>query len=224
MGFRVMGDKEEIAEVAAEARGDVGPEHLHRNLGAHAVAFGLAAMHLRDRGCGDRRPEARKGLCHRAFQRLRDDGFGFGLGERRQPILQAFQIARHHDADHIGPGGEKLSELEIGRSEPRQCARQSRTGFGAGALDQPGDAQRELPGRRHQARIDDTKHALTREHEAGAGEPREVGNGRNHKRQPECNATIPPERLCQLTREKPAARIMSANAAGLGNLRIDSTR
>ena len=32
---------------------------------------------------------------------------------------------------------------------------------------------------------------------------------------------MPPDRLCQLTREKPADRIMSANAAGLGNLRIE---
>ena len=32
---------------------------------------------------------------------------------------------------------------------------------------------------------------------------------------------MPPERLCHLTREKPAARIMSANALGFGNLRIE---
>ena len=128
------------------------------------------------------------------------------------------------DADHVGPGGEKLSELEIGRSEPGQRARQPRTGFGAGALDQPRDAQRQLPGRRHQGGIDDAEHAFAREHETGAGQPRDVGHGRNHKRQPECSATMPPEKLCQLTREKPAARIISANAFGFGNLRIDSTR
>ena len=52
----------------------------------------------------------------RAFQRGRDHGFGLGLRERRQPVLQAFEVARQHDADHVGPGGEKLSELEIGRA------------------------------------------------------------------------------------------------------------
>jgi len=58
---------------------------------------------------------------------------------------------------------------------------------------------------------------LAREHEAGAGKPRDMGQGRDHKRQPECSATMPPEKLCQPTREKPAARIISAKAAGRGN-------
>ena len=88
----------------------------------------------------------------------------------------------------------------------------------------PGQTQRELPGRRHQRGIDHAEHAFAREHETGADQPRDVGNGRNHKRQPECNATMPPEKLCQLAREKPAVRIISANAFGLGNFRIDSTR
>ena len=70
--------------------------------------------------------------------------------KRRQPILQAFQIARHHDADHVGSGSEKLSELEIGRAEPRQRARQPRTGLGAGAFDDPRQAQGQLSGWRHQ--------------------------------------------------------------------------
>ena len=42
------------------------------------------------------------------------------LWERRQPVLQAFQIARHHHPDHVGPGGEKLSELDISWPQPRQ--------------------------------------------------------------------------------------------------------
>ena len=224
MRFRIVRDEEEIAEVAAETRGDIGPQHLDRDRLAHAVALDLAAMHLRDRGGGDRRTEADKGLRHRAFQRRRDHGLGFGLRKRRQPVLQAFQVARHRDADHVGPRRQKLSELEIGRTEPRQRARQPRAGFGAGPFDQPRQPQRELSGRRHQARIDDAEHAFAREHESGAGEPRDVGRRRNHKRQPECNATMPPERLCHFTREKPASRIISAKALGRGNLRIDSTR
>ena len=46
----------------------------------------------------------------------------------------------------------------------------------------------------------------------------------HHNRQPEWMATMPPVSGWCDTRRKPAARIMSANAAGLGNLRIDSTR
>ena len=219
-----MRDKEEIGEVAAEARGDVRPQHLHRNRGAHAVALGLAAMHLRDRGGRDRRTEARKGLRHRAFQRGRDDGLGLGLRKRRQAVLQAFEVARHDHADHVGPRGQELPELEISGSEPRQRARQPRTRFGAGALDQPGKPQRELARRRHQAGVDDAEHAFAREHETGARQPRDMRDRRNHRRQPECSATMPPERLCQDTRAKPAPRIISANAFGLGNFRIDSTR
>ena len=224
MRLGVVRDKEEIGEVAAETRGDVGAQHLDGDRFAHAVTLDLAAMHLRDRGCGDRWPEARKGLRHRAFQRCRDHCLGFALRERRQPVLQAFQVARHRNPDHVGPGRQELSELEIGGPEPRQRARQPRAGFGAGPLDDPRQPQRELAGRRHQARVDDAEHAFAREHVSGANKPRDVGRRRNHKRQPECSATMPPERISHFTREKPAARIISAKALGLGNFRINSTR
>ena len=71
MRFRIVRDKEEIAEVAAETRGDIGPEHLDGDRFAYAVPFGLAAMHLGDRSGGHRRAETDKRLRHRAFQRLR---------------------------------------------------------------------------------------------------------------------------------------------------------
>ena len=174
MGFGVVRDKEEIAEVAAEARRDIGPEHFDGNRFALAVARDLATMHLRDRGRGHRWPQARKCLRHRAIQRRCYDSLGFGLRERRQAVLQAFQIACHIDADHVGPGGEKLPEFEIGRPKPRQCARQPRAGFGAGPLDDACKTQRQLAGRRHQRGIDDAEYALAREHKAGAGQPRDV--------------------------------------------------
>ena len=128
------GDPEEIGEVAAEARGDVRPQHLDRNLLPHAVAFDLAAMHLRDRRRRDRGAETRESLIYRAFQRGRDRGFGFGLREWRQAVLQRFEVARHRHADHVGPGCQELAELEIGRTHPLQRARQPRSRFRAAAF------------------------------------------------------------------------------------------
>jgi len=52
----------------------------------------------------------------------------------------------------------------------------------------------------------------------------EVGQACNHKRQPECNATIVALMRWNEARAKPAVRIISANASGRGNRRIDSTR
>ena len=68
------------------------------------------------------------------------------------------------------------------------------------------------------------ENAFAGEHETGAAETNEMRGAGNHKRQPECSATIPPViSLCE-TRAKPAARSMAANACGLGKRRIDSTR
>ena len=51
-----------------------------------------------------------------------------------------------------------------------------------------------------------------------------MGEGGDHKFQPECSATTPPVIGVNETRRKPAASIICAKAFGLGNLRIDSTR
>ena len=68
MRLGVVRDEEEIGEVAAETRSDIGPEHLDGDRLANAVALDLAAMHLCDGSRGDRRPEAGKRLRHRAVQ------------------------------------------------------------------------------------------------------------------------------------------------------------
>ena len=59
---------------------------------------------------------------------------------------------------------------------------------------------------------------------SGMAEAGEVGETRDHNRQPECSATMPPVMRWNETRRKPAARIISANASGRGKRRIDSTR
>ena len=57
------------------------------------------------------------------MQRLAERGcdrrFRFGLRERRHLVLQAFQIARERDADHVGPRRQELAELDISRAELR---------------------------------------------------------------------------------------------------------
>ena len=104
-------------EIDAEAPLDVGPQHLH---GDGLAALGrdhLGAMHLRDRGRGDRRAERRVGLRQRLAERGDDHRLGLGLRERRHLVLQRFQIARQRHADDVGPRRQELAELDVGRPE-----------------------------------------------------------------------------------------------------------
>ena len=224
IGLGLVRDVEEIGEIAAEACGHVGPQHLDGDGPADAVAQHLAAMHLRDRSGRDRRAEAREDVRQWPLERGRDRSFRLGLRERRQAVLKAFEVARHDDADDVRTRCQELTELEIGRAHSRERARNPRAVLDAAALNDARQLQGQLSRRRHQARIDRAEHALARKHERGAHQARNVGDGRDHKRQPECSATMPPERDCQPTRAKPASRIMSAKTVGFGNLRIDSTR
>ena len=47
---------------------------------------------------------------------------GFGQREWGKAVLQILQIARHGYADDVGARGEKLAELQIGRSQACQRA------------------------------------------------------------------------------------------------------
>ena len=220
MRFRIVRDEEEVAEVAAKREATLGRSTLTATGWRTPSCSTSPRCTWAIESGGDRRAETDKRLSHRAFQRRGDHGLGFGLRKRRQPVLQGFQIARHRDADHVGPG--RLAELEAGRAASAPATAAGR--IWRRAFDQPRQPQRELSGRRHETWIDDAEHAFAREHVSGADQPRDVGRRRNHKRQPECNATMPPERLSHFTREKPASRIISANTLGRGNFRIDSTR
>ncbi len=200
------------------------PQDLDGDLAANAILLDLGAVHLGDRGGGHCRAEACKHIGQRAFQRGGDDRFGLGLRERRQLVLQAFEVARHLDADHVGPRRQHLAELDIGRAEPGQRPRQPRAGLGIAALDQPRHAQHEAQRRRQRLRIDHGEGALAGNDKGCAGQAQDMRDRGNHKRQPECSATMPPDIAWWLTRAKPAARIISVKTFGLGNCRIDSTR
>ena len=218
--------KYERIEVGLEAPFDPGAQHLHGDgLPVCLGAMHFSTMYLRDRGRGDRRAELREHLAQRLGERGRNRGFRLGLRERRHPVLQRFQVARQCGPDDIGTRREELAELDVGRAEPRQRGGEldRRTG-GARPLDQPRDLQPEPRGRGQLCRIGEPKHAFAREHEARAREAKEMRDRSDHKRQPECSATMPPLITRCDTRAKPAARIMSANALGRGKRRIDSTR
>src|SRR6202035_6181504 len=104
-------------------------------------------------------------------------------------------------------------------------SRQARVRGAAGApLEQARQPQERPRRNRHGSRIDDADHALAGEHEAGAAETDEMRGSGDHKRQPQCSATMPPVICRYETRWKPAARSMAAKASGLGKRRIDSTR
>ena len=182
-------------------------------------------MHLRDRRGRDRGAERREGLAQRLAERGRDRGFGLGLRERRHAVLQRLEIARERRSDDIGARREELAELHVGRPEPRQRGgKPDRRACGGRPLDQPRDAQSKPRRRGQLRRIGKAEHALAREHETRARETEQMADRRDHKRQPECSATMPPLISRCDTRAKPAARIMSANAFGRGKRRIDSTR
>ena len=70
--LRLCATKKKSARSRRKRRGDAGPQHLDRHRLRTPSALGLGAMHLRDRGRGDRRAEARERLRHAAFQRSRD--------------------------------------------------------------------------------------------------------------------------------------------------------
>ena len=140
-------------------------------------------------------------------------------------VLQPLEIARECDADHVRTRRQELAELDIARPEPRERRRQPASAvLLLGRSIRRARRRRNARRRRQHRRIDDAENAFAGEHETGAAETDEIRGAGNHKRQPECSATIPPVMILWVTRAKPAARSMASKAGGLGKRRIDSTR
>ncbi len=180
-------------EIALQAPLDAGPQDFDGN-DTPLICFNhLGLVHLRDRGRAYGRAERRKGFAQRHAERSFDRSLGFGLRKRRHLVLQRLKVARERDADHIGARGEKLPKLDVSRPEPRQRGGEPQRRTIAGRmLQQACEPQAQPRGRRQRGRINQTQHAFAREHEAGPCQTEEMRRRRNHKRQPECNATMPP--------------------------------
>ena len=142
----------------------------------------LGAVDLRDRGRRDRRTEGGEEVAHRLAERELDRALGLGLRERRHLVLQALEVARERDADHVRARRQELAELHIGGTEPGQRGGQPVGGDLAGRpLDQPRQRERAARRERQRRRVDQGEHALAREHEAGA---REAGRDGRARRSP----------------------------------------
>src|SRR3954452_21821838 len=99
-------------------------------------------MHLCDRSGRDRRAERREQVGQWLTQRNRDGALGVGLWEWRHLVLQRLEVARHLHPDNIRPGCQKLAELDVGGTEPREGRSETVGGDAARwPLDQPRDAQ-----------------------------------------------------------------------------------
>ena len=110
--------EEHVGEVAREAAFDAGPQNLDRDFALAVAVAHPGAMHLGDRSGGHRVAE----LDVEARQRRLEGGFDLRDGDfarrRRHAVLQPFQLRRDLGSDDVGPGREKLAELDVRGAEP----------------------------------------------------------------------------------------------------------
>ena len=156
-----------------------------------------------------------------------DHALGLCLRERRHLVLQRLEIARQRHADHVRPRRQELAELHIAGPEPGERGRQGgwRRRLARRPLDQPRRPIRRRA-RGSGSRVVSTSANTPSRASTNPARPRRTrcDQTRDHNRQPECSATMPPVMRWNDTRRKPAARIISANTSGRGKRRIDSTR
>ncbi len=206
---------------------DPWPQHLHRDLAAIDEGRGMG---LGQGGRADRLAEIGEDLIEGLVEGGGDDGAGLVGGEGRQLILQPRQIVRERPAEHVRPGGEHLTELDGHGAETFQGPRQPlprptppRLRAGEGPQGRRGE-----PDARRQDRVElaGDQGVGAHQHPARAEEASKGGDIAHRARvtQPWCRAATPPVKLVQVTRSKPASRIIWAKVTWSGNRRMLSTR
>ena len=111
MGRRPFVCRDVLRQPLADARA----QHLDGDLPPLA---GHRAVDLRDRRRADRhRVDLRVDVGHRPFEAAGDLRLDRREGHRRQAVLQRQQVARRLLADEVGPGGERLAELDRRRAD-----------------------------------------------------------------------------------------------------------
>src|SRR5580698_9710214 len=114
-----------------------------------------------------------------------------------------FQRPRHLYADDIGPRRQHLAKLDIGGSQSLKRAAKTHTGIGTTMAE-----RQRRPGQKA----------------SGMQQAQRTGQNTHQRRQAECMAAMPPDRLRTLTCSRPASAIIWANFACGGKRRMLSAR
>ena len=144
-------------------------------------------VHLRDRGRGDGGAELGEMVLNRATQGVGHRHARLGDGERWQLVLQVPQVPGELGADQIGAGGQELPELDVAWTEAGERfghARLLRLPTAERPRQQP-DRQRggacHMQQQGHAGALRHKTHAVLGQHDAGAGETKDVAQSRGHR-------------------------------------------
>ena len=191
--FRLARNVEESIEIDLEAALDAGTQDFHRHgFRAPPSASTSARCTCAMEAAATAGPKFGEHVLDRLVEGCGDHGFRLALRKRRHLVLQAFQIARDLLADHVGPGGHELAELDVGGPQlGERGGEPAGAVFRRGTLEQAGERDGRFCRQRQRPRVDQREHAFAREHKTGARETGEMGKAGDHNFQPECSATTP---------------------------------
>ena len=194
------GGEVEGVDVAQEGALDAGAQHLDRDHLAGLAQRG--AVDLGERGGGDRRLEVGEDRVDRLAELALDRGARLRHREGRQLVLQHGELGRELRADHVGPGGEELAELDVGGAERGQRAQDRRLGRVALVARATGTAsrararRRAAPAARRRPRARSASRRCARRwRRCGSAARGCAGRASPQSFQAECSAAMPIERL-----------------------------
>ena len=167
------GGEEHVGEIVDQPALDPRPQHLNGDDPLLVPVHDPGAMYLRDRGGGDRLAELDEHAVQRGLKRRLDPPDRDLARKRRDAVLQPLQFARHCDADDIGPRGEELAELDIGRSEFLHRPRKPMTTRALAPEQLQGAQSRPRDGRQNLG-VDAFEHAFARHDQQRIAEPSDV--------------------------------------------------
>ena len=95
--------------------------------------------------------------------------------------MQPLQLRRDLGSDDVGPGREKLAELDVGGAQPVDRAGEDGEAGDVAPRQEVRGRQRGPGERRQRAQVDADEGAFPRQHESGAGEPQDVSDRRRDR-------------------------------------------
>jgi hypothetical protein len=122
--FGLPCDKVERAQIGVKSPFDSGPQHFYGNRPRLARRSDFRFVDLGDGGRGNRGSKALKNRIERAAERGLHRRLRFLLRKRRHPVLQLFEIAGECRTDDVGPRCQKLSKLDVTRTQSRHRRRE----------------------------------------------------------------------------------------------------